>query len=390
MAAFSRVIGSKRIGGVFLAIAAIAGALVLAQFSVRAANRWIMADPSRLPPRLQIRRQAGQLQPPRVPDPDVGALYAPNDSRVIETDDFTYTFVTDQRGFPNASFPGRADIVFLGDSLLIAYGVGIANGVVPLVDDALGDRSAVNLANGGAGPARQWRIYERYGATMGARLVISCIFLASDFENDLHFRSWRDDSMGMTYDQFRWSYGQRTAPPTPTLAGRLRNRYAAVDWLLAVVEPQLWGRLRVPHTVSLSDGTLRLDVDKVTFARSEYSSDHPDVVLLAAEVDRLRALATGNGATLAVVLIPSKEEVYGVSRAANATGAAAAVASRLRAMGMPVLDLMTTLRTRGRERLTYYPRDIHLNAFGSQVAAGAIADWIRTLPPDTGHTTRPE
>lgn len=358
--------------------------LLLVRFGVHRADVWLTGDPARLPPVLQIRRQAQQLAqqiaPGRVPDPEVGALYAPNLARAIETDDFVFTFVTDRRGFPNASSLDRADIVFLGDSLLVGYGVGIDRGFVQLVDDGLPDRTLINLSNGGAGPERQARIYRRHGASAGADLVVSCIYLASDFENDWHFREWLADPMGENYDEFRGSYQWRQDLRSWSLTKLLERRHPTYEWLRSVVEPRLWGGQRLAHAVDLADGRLLLDRRNVMFAKAELSDNAPEIGRLTAAIDNLRSLARADGATFAVVLVPSKEEVYGVTAEATAKGPAAVVARRLRAMNVPVLDLIPALRTRGRERMTYYPRDIHLNEFGSMVVADEIVDWIRDLP----------
>jgi lysophospholipase L1-like esterase len=363
-------------------IAALAGVLLLMGVGVQLANDWFDANPSRLPPALQIRRQGAQLSTGIMPVPEVGFVGVPNETRIIESDDYTFTFKNDSRGFPNPDPAAqRASIVFLGDSLLLAYGVGIENGFVELVGDLLPERTVLNLGSGGAGPERQLRIYRQYGTSAGAELVVASIYLASDFMNDLHFRAWLEEPLGMEYERFRLTYARRNDTRSRWSLTRRLERQPLYQWLLAFVQPRLWGDLNVPHVAEMPDGQrLFLSTPTVRWARTEYKGDETEVRFLLDSVGKLRALANENGATLAVLLIPSKEEVFAVDADAAGHGAAAAVARRLAGMQIPVLDLTPVLRARSREGTPYYERDIHFNEFGSRVVAEAVARWIADLP----------
>ncbi len=118
----------------------IGAVAVVVLLGVRLVVRGIEADmratPERLPPAWQIARQQGQMAREVIPDGDVGFLVPPNQIQRIETDDYTVTRRAGPRGFPNlAPWPERADIVFLGDSMLLGEGVGVAGGFVSLIGD---------------------------------------------------------------------------------------------------------------------------------------------------------------------------------------------------------------------------------------------------------------
>ena len=123
--------------------------------------------------------------------------------------------------------------------------------------------------------------------------------------------------------------------------------------------------------------------DMVRFAQQTYSGDEKPLLECLGQQSRdLRKLAITNGATLAVVLIPSKEELFAVDQGSQANGAAAIVQRQLRKLDIPVLDLYPILAEHAASRTPYFTRDIHLNAYGNQVVADALLQWpeIRNLP----------
>ena len=122
--------------------------------------------------------------------------------------------------------------------------------------------------------------------------------------------------------------------------------------------------------------------DKVRFARQTYSGDAKIFVEFLAPLERLQKLAATYGATLAVVLIPSKEELFAVDPGRQSSGAAAIVKSQLRKLDIPVLDLYPILVERAATKTPYFTSDIHLNAYGNEVVADALLQWqeIRNLP----------
>lgn len=366
-----------------IALALLALLLVL-RLSAQKLGKAIESDPRISPPSLQIQRQAVQVVDDVLPDAELGYVLPPNLDQTIESIDFTSKRITDSRGFPNPGpWPAHADMVFLGDSLLVGAGVGVNNGFVALLDAALEDRTILNLGNPGAGPERQLRIFQRYGVEVAPQLVVACLYLASDIEGDQQFRAWLADPQGMEYNRFRLSFARRQDARSGNNFIRRLEYNPLFLWLQSVVEPRLWGDSRFVHRLRMPDGhELFFGRDKVRFARQAYSGDEKLFLELSGAIGKLRKSAVTHGATLGVVLIPSKEELFAVDPGSQSSGAAAIVKSQLLKLDIPVLDLYPILAERAATKTPYFTSDIHLNAYGNRVVADALLQWeeIRNLP----------
>ena len=358
--------------------AALLVAVAAARFIVYRFEDVIRANPALQPPEWQIRRQASQMAEPVVADDYLGFRQVADQDVVVRTLDFTFRRVTGVDGFPVAGpWPDRADVVFLGDSLLLGEGVGIQHGFAAGIDQRLGDQVVVNLGNPGAGLERQYRIFERYGVQLKPRLLVAFLYLAADLDNDTHFQAWLDNPMGMSYNEFRVTYRRRMDPRSKQDLGRRLEAHPLFSWAQSFVEPLLWGEHRIAHRVTLADGsTLFLDREKVLFARRSYSGEEPEFQRLLDAVGRLSALARSHSIALGIVLIPSKEEVYGVAAGSDTVDAPRRFMLRLTEAGIPCLDLAATLRQRARNSPAYFPRDIHLNDLGNQIVAEAVTQWV--------------
>ena len=114
----------------------------------------------------------------------------PNLRQVVETRDYTDVYETDGQGFSNVEpWPERPAMVFLGDSMVVGYGVGMWASFPRLIAEMM-DTTEVNLALPAAGPERQFAVYRKFGMDLRPRHVITCVYLTSDFANDRNFASW--------------------------------------------------------------------------------------------------------------------------------------------------------------------------------------------------------
>lgn len=357
--------------------------VVLLRSAVRHLSERIASDPQMMPPAMHIQQQLTQNAEEIVADPEIGFLPLPNIDLSIDSPDFSYRRFTDSRGFPNAGpWPEHADLVFLGDSLLLGEGMAEGEGFVPLVDAALGERTVLNLAVSGAGPERQYFIFRRFGMEAKPSLVVACLYLAADIDGEAHFRAWRADSKGMEYNPFRLSFDHReNTGHWSRLAHQLRYNPTFL-WLQSIVEPRLPGTSRVIHRKTMPDGG-ELFFDRYTFrfAARTFSGDEKIFRDIHASLAELRTLVAGIGASFAVVLIPSKEELFAVPQDRETSGAAAIMKRQLVDSGIPVLDLYPVLRAQASVHTPYFRSDIHLNRFGNRVVADAILQWdeIRKL-----------
>lgn len=349
---------------------------------------WMMADPHRLPPLVQIRAQGKLLLAERtdnvIPDADVGFVLPPNLDQRVQTLDFKFQRVTDEHGFVNpVGWPDQADIVFLGDSLIMAEGVGLHNGFASRVDEVLVDQSVLNLGSPGAGLERQYRIFDKFATDLQPRLVVACFYISSDLTNDTHFLSWLEDSLDMTYNKFRLSYSRRaTRGSRGTLQWRLRNHILS-NWALSIIEPGLWGEREIRHRRSMLDGSeLFFSRDIVKFSKRVFDGSEPEFENLYESLNRLQESVQNAGANLVFMLLPSKEEIFAVDEIAEQNSAAGVLKKELNRRGIPYLDLYPLLQEAGSEHTPFFARDAHMNSHGNKIVADAFIGWAPASQPE--------
>ena len=377
---------------VALAIAGIAVVLV-GRHAVHRLEDAMRAHPEWLPPAFQIRDQTRQSASffKWIADAELGFVLPPNLRQTVATPDFTFVRVTDSSGFPNPRpWPAHADIVFTGDSLLIGDGVGVDRTFVSLADESLKDQTIINLGNPGAGLERQRLIYNRYGTPLAPSLVIAAFYAASDLSNDRHWYAWRQDSLGEEYNQFRLEYGHRNEPPAGRLARRF-DRRPLYNWVQSIIEPLLWDARRIRHRQRMPDGQeIYFDRKIVKAAKGVLAEDDADLVALSASLDRFRERVSARGAVFAVMLIPSKEEIFAIDQPPPPGSPITRIKALLGAKGIPYLDLYPVVAASAQHATPYFQRDIHLNRYGNEVVAAAFVDWYaHSMKPAAPASARP-
>ena len=388
----------KRLIRVFVLAAVILGlAVVATELLLRVFPE---ARPSYVQQRIDA-LYAGDADDPgwSVPDDELGFVGKPLRHDVIETIDFTFTAESDEYGFANAGpWPERADIVFLGDSLLTGSGVGIDGQVTNLVAKRLPDYSVINLALSGASPQHLLRIFRRFGTQLHPKLVIAGLYVVSDVDNAKHFDAWERAGRQWGYNEFRRNHyletrakilgnddratdtgtegtADRAEPVWRAQLRRAINATAVGTEFLYLLEPWRKGLL---HEVEWHDGS------KVfLFKRFQkrlvqgVGDDYPSISEIFFDPLReLRRAVEATGGTFVVVLIPSKEEIFTTRGNVDMLRLAREVRQHLDEFGMPVLDLYPPIAEVARTTAPFYPHDIHLNEAGNVAAANAIVDWI--------------
>jgi len=361
----------------FILLATMVAGLLAARYFAH----WMVADLNRAPPVAQIRAQGKLLLAQRtdnvISDADVGFVLPPNLDQRVQTLDFEFQRVTDENGFVNSiEWPDQADIVFLGDSLIMAEGVGLENGFASLIDEAFVNQTILNLGNPGAGLERQYRIFDKFAAGLRPRLVVACIYISSDLTNDSHFLGWLEDPLDMTYNQFRLSYSRRAERGSRgTLQWRARNHILA-DWALSVIEPGLWGEREIEHRRSMPDDSeLFFNRDTVKFSKRVFDGSEAEFKNLYESLDRLQESVRKADADLVFMLLPSKEEIFAVDDITRNDSAAGVLRDELDRRGITYLDLYPALQEAGRQQTLFFTRDAHMNVHGNKVVAEAFTRW---------------
>jgi hypothetical protein len=342
--------------------------VLLVGLAIYIGEKVIRANPDLIPVKAQLRAStnSGEFRP--VPDPDVGFLGPPHlQVRVSTTNE--YLQETDVHGFPNRPLPETGEIVVLGDSL-VAGGVDVQFST--LVGQALSIKGVLNLGLAGAAPNRQLRAFQKFGASFRPRLVVSCVYLAADLDGQLKFDSWLKEGAKADYNQFRLELGGDLHPKSfwtrvqrkSFLAGKLTE--LALRW---------WG---IPDRVSFPTGPdVLLDIDSLRLRASGLDRQDPRLLSMIESLKDIRALSQSQGANFLVLLIPSKEEIYGAPFMPEVMKPAQILEQRVKEKGFSVLSTYDTIRERAKLQSAFFPTDIHLNTFGNQIVSDSLVNWIK-------------
>jgi hypothetical protein len=356
----------------------------------------------RLPP---VAAAVGRLVPPPAPvdqpikeqgvqndrefirDPELGNRPAPSRRKLVQTIDFTYTLELDSAGFPNRPpWPERADLAVLGNSLVVGQGVGIDRQFSTLLGKRLGTGPVVDFGLGGAAPEHQVRIYRRYVAAMHPKLVLACLWPASDVTNAFNFARWLSNGRGRDFFEYRTSGGAKVGPGQGPVA-RLRNllqRHSRIVSTLGFAVTD-WRRAHQPYrtVVRLPAGdTLYLSVrTQEALAAGMRRPGLPALTRVFFDpLVELRTLVEADGGRLVVVLIPSKEELYGAEAFPPVLRAVREVRAGLDSLGFTSVDVYRTVEDGAGPASPFFARDIHLNELGNRLVAEELAEWITAHP----------
>jgi hypothetical protein len=355
--------------------------MLLVLLALAAGEKFLRRTPELLPATWQVRRHVKTLQSRFVPDAELGFVLPPHQQERVDNTEYTYVRETDAYGFPNRQpWPERADIVFLGDSLITGQGVGIDGQFTTLVQRMLPQQRVVNLGMPAAGPERQYRIYRAFGADLRPRWVVTCWYLSSDLSNDVAFHAWLHDQAGMDYDRFRLTYKRRMDARPRFHPGRIPERSALYALGRELVQGWRQEASDVRHRWRFADDTeILFDYDELAFGMETVAADDLRVERTFTSLKRLQTAAQQHQAEVLVMLIPSKEELFGIDADAQNANAVARVRHRLQAARIPTLDVYAALR--GAARAPYFRRDIHLNHYGNRLVAEQFVMWWQAHAP---------
>ena len=357
----------------------LAGGAALVLLLLHQAERMARTNPRFMLPEWQIRHHNKHRKHEALPDAELGFLVPPHLRKPVQTTEFAYVKETDAKGFPNRDpWPATTDIVFLGDSLIVGEGVGFDGQFSTLVEQMLRGRRVVNLGMPAAGPERQYLIYQRFGAALRPQLVVACIYAASDFSNDFAFSAWRQAGQPTSFNQFRFELASPPDPRPRWHPGRIIARSRLIGMGRDRVERWLQGDRALPDRARFADGAeLYFEKSILQFAVEETDANDPRIDNALTSLEKLRVLASQHQGNLLVMLIPSKEELFGVAPTTGAHNAVERLRQRLQQAQLPVLDLYAALRDSGKTQPPYFRSDIHLNQYGNRIVAEQFVSWWR-------------
>ncbi len=309
----------------------------------------------------------------------------------------------DEKGFPNARVPERADVLFVGDSF--AFGAGVADppALQALVARA-GDWTVYNVGIPGIGPIRERWLMEHHGLPLRPRAVVWFFFGGNDLTDVAKTRArlatgakvYTDNPAYEPVPTFllgdlarRWFDGLGAdARPKPRMTRGVRLGHgpdADVDvWFsplyirLLLLDKASWRKNEglEPALDELRAAKARLDAEGVPMLLV-YLPSKPEVMLpsVADQLDVVWDMVTLN-----LVETPITQQQFEDAILRNLDALREIMEGFARTEKIPFLDATPFLRAVTEEgRLAYLSADTHWNDVGQQALAGPVVEALEGL-----------
>ncbi len=284
-------------------------------------------------------------------------------------------------GFRTAPVDFAVDIVVVGDSFGFCF-TEQADCWVDQLAALTGDR-IVNLSTPVTGSLSHAQMIEDFAAPLEPPLVL-WQFFGNDFYDDYVLHAWRGDIAPMTPEDTGDSEGSWVTQHTVT--GALIELLTTGTWSgLPAGERAYEPRYSAPYPGGMLQFGKRYELTALDMTRAEtqYGLEQTRTALRDA-----KARVEAWGGTLAVVIIPTREEVYsaitgpvmGPDQLATLSSAREAMHALCRELDLPCFDAADAFsRPEAVTTALYYPDDMHLNPNGNRVLAEALLPWLANL-----------
>jgi hypothetical protein len=281
-----------------------------------------------------------------------------------------YTFETDALGLRNAENKLDAQVILLGDSILVAGKLPISEILTERLEHDYSIRT-LNVSSIGYSPQEELALLEDLGINLNCRLIVQFIFEGNDLTDSRNWRQWRADGShhypesGLVKTLLR----QLDGPKIKAASGRSGKFNEANGH-----EAEIYFLYDAGQVVELID---------------EFGPLSEDLKTSQTALEK-------KGAKLALVFVPSKLTVLGpvITWPSGSKLSAPALwdsllPQKVRAyaqqMNIPYHDLTDDLRAAAKKgQLPYFPTDTHLNSLGHRIMAAALAPFLRDLRPSKG------
>ncbi len=322
-------------------------------------------------------------------DADLGFRYLPERTTTLERGDFAFTFTTDDNGFRNPwPWPAKADIVVVGDSMALGYGVADEATWIRRLEQALPGTAIVNLGMIGTGPPQYLEVLRRHGLALDPDLVLFTVFPGNDLNDAENFEAWQASGSDLAFRDWL-AQGDADQAAGGLLTAILHDSYLVA--VLRAVRRNLGASFQ-GETLTLDDGS-RLVLAPTAYLSSvaKAQPSHPVFERVMAVIAEAERLSRAQGAGFAVLLVPTKEEVYLAAQGHAYPPLVEAFARGLEGLGITYLDLGEALRARAAagEQL-YFTVDGHPNERGYAVIADAVRHFLDQRDDGTAALTPPK
>jgi hypothetical protein len=318
-----------------------------------------------------------------MPDERMGYRLRPGAAGRYETPEFATDIAINAAGVRDdrelgPKPPGEFRIAVLGDSMVMAVQVPLADTFVRRLEDRLNGGGArryrvINAGVQGYGTVEQWLFFRHVVSAFEPDLVLLTVFVGNDaVESAAAAHRLREG--GATGAAAPADGGSSV----PLWARRIARRSAAVQFL----------RVRLLAAGPVAALPLR------ERGVESYALDPPEEVLRGFEASRDAARriadeATAAGARAAVLFLPARfqlidrdfadlsAEVRPGGVRLDRDGASRRFLAAYAGIDVPQLDLLPRFRREANPAALYFGRNIHLTARGHEVAAEAIEAFVR-------------
>lgn len=315
-----------------------------------------------------------------VAHPTIGYVARPGLEETLERTDLSFHYRIDPNGFRNPwPWPERADVVVTGDSLAFGYGVDDGEGWTDRLKERFPGLSLVNLGITGAAPQMGLAAYEAYGAALHPKVVLFGLFLGNDVYDARKFDEWQRSGAGGNFGVWR-ALGGHGASVQGWLRGMVQRSFLFAFWRERQREPGQPGR-----TIDLPEGG-RVQLVPGMYWGARVAPGSPDYDLVLGAVTAAAERVRSDGASLALLFFPTKEEVYLSDQNALGLGLSSLLdpfRPALEERGIAVVDPLPSLVAHRDEQL-YFEIDGHPNARGYALIADVVAEHLRAHAAEYG------
>lgn len=342
--------------------------------------------PAILPQGTQLRihwQEMGQQGLKSIGHPYIGFLYPANSTGGFERGDLKFTFSTDKYGFRNQlTWPERADIVVVGDSMAFGYGVNDDQAWSELLIQKMPSLTLVNLALIGSGPQNYQRVYETFGVGLDPKLLIVGFFPDNDLRDAVKFNRWLQLGGRGNYDAFRL-FGQSQLSSHRGLGGVIRKTYLYAFFSDVYSSFKDQGLLQ-GHTVALGDEKkIQLVNSRFHNQKRLVEQDNLGLSLTIEAFQNLKKLTAKNSAELLILIFPSKEATYLPIVSDLPKDILGRFKQKLEKLKIDYLDLTPFFQEwAAKGEMLFYSVDGHPNQRGYQLVADVV---LAKIKEDDGH-----
>lgn len=274
-----------------------------------------------------------------------------------------------------APWPASAEIVAVGDSLTYSQMAELDQAWTVLLDDELPNVRVLTLGIIGTAPRQYLRVFETYGQALSPKLVLVGLFMGNDIADERVFDRWWREAREQDFRYFR--SGESERGPRAWLRQLSKRSYlAAMLRELRTIRSK--DRFLAGETIELASGERVQIVPRflVNSLKDAVAGD-PAFDQIIKSLTKIDALAAEWGSACLVLLLPSKEEVYGQFASRVLPDLSAPVVAELERRGIDYFDLGPAFRERARDgQALFLEVDGHPTPRGYALIAEAVREFL--------------